>query len=238
MNNIRKATPDDAKAVEAITMANWNQKIDSSIFENQATQETCALHVATVQDQVVGFVSTFLSVDVHDTRRWEVDLLAVHPENHSKGYGTALIQSVLPIAREQNVAYLRGLVRTENIASQKAFQHAGYVSDGESFHLYLWPPEPHHAPAPIPPDITLLPLNTLTFRGLAIEGLSNQSYSAEDQRAIVSKAQNIVFNEKRANTGALIPTQHPEMLSPEVRKKGTLHGEYAWWTRLIDEEND
>ncbi len=99
---IRQATKNDVSAVEAMTQAVWNQKIDHETFRNQVDSDTSVIRVAIENDQVAGFVSAFLTIDVHNNRRWEVDLLVVRPESQGRRWGSALIQSVWEDAQTQS----------------------------------------------------------------------------------------------------------------------------------------
>jgi len=230
---IRQATNNDANGVEAITQAVWNQKIDHEVFQNQIENDTCVIHVAIEHNQVAGFLSSFLTIDVHHNRRWEVDLLVVRPENQGYGLGTALIQSVWDDAQKHRAGFARAMVRTDNIASQKAFSRAGYSTNGKRHHLYLWPPQIQPEQTMLPNNVTLLPMDTLTYRGLWIEGLITPTRTDKEQSDILSKAQNIVVTQKRLNTGAVIPMDEETVLSKDLLASGTIHGEYGWWVKSL-----
>lgn len=232
---IRQATHNDILAVEAITQAVWDQKIDHETFRNQVESDKSVIRVAIKNDQVAGFVSTFLTVDVHNNRRWEIDLLVVKPENQGQGWGTALIQSVWEDAQKHKANFARAMVRTDNIVSQKAFARAGYSTNGKSHHLYLWPPQKYATQPTTPKDVTLLPMDTLTYRGLWIEGLTSPHLTQKDQSDILSKAQDIVATQKRLNTGAAIPIGEEVALSEAIRNKGKIHGQYSWWIKSVKE---
>lgn len=228
---IRKASPNDAEGVEAITQMLWDQKIDFGMFRDHVANKACSLCVAVEDDQVVGFVSSFLTVDVQNRRRWEVDLLAVRPDQQGKGLGTALIQSIGCDAKAHRVDVVRALVRTDNIASQKAFERAGYTSDGCIHHLYLWMPQMYSGEIVVPQQVTLSPLDTLTYRGLGIEGLMSASLSEEERRRIILAARHRVASEGRNNTGALIPVDEEGLLPLQVREQGEIQGAYCWWIK-------
>jgi ribosomal protein S18 acetylase RimI-like enzyme len=232
---IRQSTQNDVLAVESITQAVWDQKIDHKTFRDHVDSDTRVIRVAIKNDHVAGFVSTFLTVDVHNNLRWEIDLLVVNPENQGQGWGTALIQSVWEDAQKHKATFARAMVRTDNIASQKAFAHAGYSTNGKSHHLYLWPPQKCATQVTIPKDVTFLPMDTLTYRGLWIEGLISPHLTQKDQSDILSKAQDIVATQKRHNTGAAIPVGEEATLSEAIRNKGKIHGEYNWWIKSVKE---
>lgn len=230
---IRQACSDDVKGVEAVTQAVWSQDIDHEMFHDQVKKDTCCIQVAIDDGQVTGFVSTFLSVDVHQARRWEVDLLCVRPECQGKGLGTALIESVWDQAKAHTAHVARALVRTENVASQKAFARAGYTTDNRRHHLYLWTPLIGSEEFELPQDITLMPMDTLTYRGLWIEGVTSTAISHDVQGQVISIAQHRIASEKRINTGALIPVDEEEVFSLEARNLGEVHGEYCWWIKPL-----
>lgn len=228
---IRKASPNDTEGVEAITQMLWNQKIDFGIFRSQVVNNACSLFVALEGDQVVGFVSSFLTVDIENRRRWEVDLLAVRPDQQGKGLGTSLIQSIWRDAKAHRTDVARALVRTDNIASQKAFERAGYTSGGRKHHLYVWMPQMYSGEITVPKLITLSPLDTLTYRGLGIEGLMSTCLSEAERRQTILAARHIVASEGRDNTGALIPVDEADLLPVDIREQGEILGVYCWWTK-------
>lgn len=84
--------------------------------------------LATGGGQVVGFIVAFLTHGLGDPR-WEIDLLAVHPDWTGRGLATRLIRKAaaggMRLARRA-----RAVVATDNSASARAFLRAGFRRAG------------------------------------------------------------------------------------------------------------
>ena len=77
MTTIREAIPADIPGIAAVISEVWEQDVLPDACEAQIESDTASLWVAAEGDDVVGFISAFLTVGQHGRRRWEVDLLAV-----------------------------------------------------------------------------------------------------------------------------------------------------------------
>jgi hypothetical protein len=119
----------------------------------------------------------------------------------------------------------------ENVASRRAFENAGFTTDARVHNLFLWPPEPGTAARPYAGRVTLLPVDTLTYRGLWIEDLT--SVSAEEQRRAVRAARSIIARDGRLNAGAVIPADRERLLVPDLRNQASMHGEYHWFIKAV-----
>jgi ribosomal protein S18 acetylase RimI-like enzyme len=84
--------------------------------------------LATGGGQVVGFIVAFLTHGLGDPR-WEIDLLAVHPDCTGRGLAARLIRKAaaggMRLARRA-----RAVVATDNVASARAFLRAGFRRAG------------------------------------------------------------------------------------------------------------
>jgi hypothetical protein len=104
--------------------------------------------------------------------------------------------------------------------------------------LFLWLPqlvEDHIAP---PHQVRLLPVNTLIYRGLWIEGLTVAGVSEDEQRRAVAVARALIAQQDRLNTGTLISVENENRLANDVRAMATVHGEYHWWQKTLEEVID
>lgn len=179
--------------------------------------------------QVVGFVSSFLTSVIGGVRRWEVDLLAVLPSAQGKGLGQKLIEATTQDARTYRVKFARGLVRTDNVPAQKTFESAGYTTSGKIYNLYVWPPQ--QADSPIIPrsTVSILPIDTLTYRGVWVEGLEGQLVSEAERMAGIAAARALAYREGRDHASALVPVD--VHLPENAVMDASLQGQYQWWRR-------
>ncbi len=227
MISLRSATGADIEGIATVVREAWKQAILPDVCRAHIEDNTHALWVTTEDGEVAGFASAFLTV-VGDSRRWEIDLLAVRRASQGQGLGTHLIGRVSEAGQQLGVSLTRALIRVENVASQRAFEEAGFTTDARVHSLFLWPPQPGAAAHPCPGAVTLLPVDTLTYRGLWIEGLA--SVPSESQRCVVETARSRVAEENRANAGAVIPVDRASLLAPGLCEDAVMHGEYYWFT--------
>ena len=235
MITLRRARPADTDGIAGVVKEIWGQEILPDVCQAQIEGDSSALLVAVEEapvanaptGRVVGFVSAFLTTDPRDRRRWEVDLLAVRRDLEGQGLGTRLVDHACQEGEAAGAFLARGLIRVENIASRRAFEKAGFTTDGHVHRLWLWTPEPGPVPDSSPRYPALVPVDTLTYRGLWIEDLVGASTA--DQRAAVATARAIVAWDQRVNAGALIPTADEHLLAHDLRQQAEMHGEYCWY---------
>ncbi len=233
MSRLSRAIITDIEGIGAVVQDVWKQEILPGVCKAQIEDDAGALWVAKAKDDVLGFISAFLTVDKAGRRRWEVDLVAVRPAHQGKGLGQRLIRRVWQDAEGRNAVEARALIRVNNLPSQKAFRRAGFTSDSHVQRLLLWPPKLAENPAPCPDGVSLLAVDTLTYRGLWIEGLASLPHA--EQRSVVRTARATIARENRLNTGALVLADRERLLSPDLRAQAKVHGEYYWFTKPSQE---
>jgi hypothetical protein len=127
----------------------------------------------------------------------------------------------------------RAIIRVDNVASQQSFERAGYISDRQVYNLFLWLPEAGKE-ASLPQEVVLLPVDTLTYRGLWIEGLA--TVSAAKQQSVVATARAMIAQQGRDNTGALISIDMMDRLVGELCAVADSPGsEYQQWVKSLGE---
>jgi GNAT superfamily N-acetyltransferase len=225
----------DIAGIAEIVRGVWAQDILPGVCEVQIADNSAALWVAIIESdgqqtrEVAGFVSAFVTVDAAGHRRWEIDLVAVRPDSQGQGIGTQLIRRVCEVGADKEVSLTRALIRVENEASQRAFEKAGFTTDRQTHYLMLWTPEPGAISVPCLEGVALLPVDTLTYRGLWIEGL--ERVTANERRSIIKAARATIAREGRLNTGALIPASKKHVVTLDLRNEATIHGEYYWFLK-------
>ncbi|MBN1218536.1 MAG: GNAT family N-acetyltransferase [Anaerolineae bacterium] len=231
MMKIRRAIPEDAGGLATVVQEVWGQAIDLRTCHSQIKSDTGAIWVAVEGKEIAGFVSAFLTVSRDGVRRWEVDLLAVRPVYRGQQLGQKLVKATWIDVCHHYVDFARAAVRVDNIASQRSFERAGYTTDGRVYNLLVWLPEPAETPVVYPQRVTFLPVNTLTYRGLWLEGLTSNGLVEDELRQAVAAARTLIARQGRDNTGALIPVTDETRLADDLRATANSLGEYHWWRK-------
>ena len=227
---IRQARLGDAAAIHRILSEVWGESLLVEVFRDYVTQADRAVLLAAVDGKAEGFISAFFTSA--PVSRWEVDLLAVRPRSQGMGIGTALLESIIATAPKTSPLIARAAVRTENVRSQRAFAKAGFETDSGVRKLMLWEPAIGR-PQPPANGVTLLPVETLTYRGLWIEGLDDVSLSGEATRTTIEGARDRAAREGRLNTGSLMAEAATLGLESVGLHGAREHGQYHLWTRKL-----
>ena len=226
---IRKAALADVPGIGAVVQGVWEQDILTDVCEAQTRCQACALYVAAEDDDIAGFVSAFLTVDKDGHRRWEVDLLAVRRASQGQRLGQRLVEAACADERVRSTPLARAAIRVDNVASQKTFENAGFKTDGEVHKLLIWTPTQDSGPIIYGGSVTLIPVDTLTYRGLWLEGLTAYNVDQDEQRGAVQMARSIIAWEGRHNTGAMIPAIGSHRLAADLEASSKMIGEYHWF---------
>ena len=123
----------------------------------------------TVDGTLIGFVDAFSTISAFGTLRWEVDLLGVHPTHRGQGIAQSLVREVVKSGQAIGMTHARALVYVDNGASTKTFQRCGFTPDEAIQHLCVSERSVNEATL-APASAHLLPVSTLTYTGLWIEG--------------------------------------------------------------------
>jgi len=233
MTEIRRAVSEDVAGIAMIVQDVWQQEIDLEVCRGQLEDSSGAIWVAAEAGAIVGFVSAFLTVDQAGLRRWEVDLLAVRQTSRGYGLGQKLVAATWGDAQRHQARLARAAVRVANFASQGTFKPSGYVTDGRVHKLLIWSPEACTDQISWPQQVTCLPVDTLTYCGLWLEGLTSPGVSHDSQRRALKAARALSAQQGRLNIGALIPGEEEFRLSDDLRTIAADHGEYHWWQKLL-----
>ncbi len=185
MIELRQATMDDAAAIAEVKDAVWPDEATArSYIAEVINQPEHFVHVATIDDRVVGFVEGFITLSSEGQYRWEVDLLAVQPEYRGRRIAPQLVQASTQAGRDMGASLARGLIRVGNLAAELTFSSCGYVANDEKNALYVAGGE--HGSSEVPENLFLIPVATFGYRGVWLEGeLSAQGFLAA--RAVVAR---------------------------------------------------
>ena len=227
MSDIRLATPDDAEAIHRILQDTWGEALLFDVFTDHISSPEHQVFVAVETGAIVGFLSAFL-VPI-PVPRWEIDLIIVRSTSRGKGIGTSLIAEALTYGSHLGVQWAKASIRVDNHASQRAFSKTGFTTDAQVRSLLLWNPLACQPAITVPETVHFIPVNTLLYRGLWIEGFIESQLPLKEQHTVIRAAQHSVFHEDRLNTGMFIPDSFKHTLAPDLLTDAIHHGQYHRW---------
>lgn len=219
---VRQAEMQDVAGIAEVIRWALGDDPDEALIACVLEMEHHATYVGVAAEKVVGFASGFLTTAPDGTRRWELDLLGVHPDFRRQGIGRSVIQACTRTGQKMGAIVARGLVAVGNTASQKAFRYSGYAVVPEMCGLYVSTALADEA-AFIPGDnhTGFIPVTTLTYRGLWIEGeITAQSL----QTALAMKT-----HYGWRSTGAVVPVNDADANRALRQANFGLMGKFQWW---------
>lgn len=220
---IRNAKTQDAAAIAHLIEIVFAELVVPEGIKAILTEDDHDTHVAIVEDQLCGFVDGFVTLSSTGQRRWELDLLAVAHNARSKGVGTALIQQSIEAGRAGGAQLIRALVATENLAMHAAMRRAGFVQQSETLGLFV-SDDTNELSASTPLEAYIIPVHTLTYRGLWIEG----PFSKDD----VNRAKAVRAQHEMDLVGVVLPLADAQVAL--LRAEGFEHiSDYHWWKRSL-----
>lgn len=184
----------------------------------QPNRATC---LAVDRGRVVGFADGFGTLSQDGIRRWELDLLGVHPEYRGRGIATKLVTQCTLFGKHSGATVGRCLIASGNTGSERAFAHSGYTADRESSWLFV---SSHSDFSMMPEDASssyLVPVQTLSYHGLWIEGELSHAGLVSGAMACAKRGLKIV--------GVVIPETNRAAVSAAERLGFTLIGQYRYW---------
>ena len=227
MSDVRLAQLDDAEAIHRILQETWGESLLFDVFSDHVSSLEHQVFVAIEAGEVAGFLSAFLVSNL--TPRWEIDLIIVRSVSQGKGIGTSLIEEALTYGSNLGVHWAKASIRIDNYASQRAFSKVGFTTDAQVYSLLLWKPLAWKFAMNMPEPVHPIPVDTLTYRGLWIEGFTEPQLSQQAQRDVIRTTQSRIFDEDRLNTGMFIPDDLKGIIAPDLLTTATDFGQYHRW---------
>jgi GNAT superfamily N-acetyltransferase len=171
---IRPAEVPDTEMLARIKGVVWEQE-DEDInhiayalgFTNRVT------HIALNDETPAGFVDGFLTISAAGEPRWEVDLLAVHPDYRRQGLAAQLIKANIEAGKEHGATLARGLVAYGNLPAEKSFAQCGFQPDNFISTLYIAYTSQVNTLKARRVGAHFIPVQTFSYRGLWIEDSFN-----------------------------------------------------------------
>lgn len=227
MLDIQLARPDHAQAIHLILQETWGESLLFDVFADHISSPAHQVFVAVEAGEVSGFLSAFLGSST--IPQWEIDLIVVHPKSQGKGIGTSLIEEALMSGSNLGVHWAKASIRVDNYASQRAFSKVGFTTDAQVRSLFIWDPLVCESATDVPETVRLIPVNTLLYRGLWIDGFFESQLSQKEQYNVIRAARNSIFHENRLNTGMFILDSLKHTIAPDLLTAATDFGQYHRW---------
>lgn len=227
MLDIRLANPGDAQAIHRILQETWGDSLLFDVFMSHISLPEHQVFVAMDSGKISGFLSAFLVPS--PVPRWEIDLIIVRSKSQGKGIGTSLIEEALTYGSHLGVPWAKASIRIDNYASQRAFSKTGFTRDAQVGNLFVWDPLACKSTINVPETVHFIAVDTLTYRGLWIEGFSASQLSAKEQHNVIRAARDSIFFEDRRSTGVFIPDSLKQTIAPDLLTTATDFGQYHRW---------
>jgi ribosomal protein S18 acetylase RimI-like enzyme len=169
--HIQIAGADHAPAIVTIKTRVWphDDHVQAQVLRALQKPDHAAFIAVSDDKRIAGFVDSFPTADIDGRLRWEIDLLAVHPDFQGQKIGQRLIEVATQAGRDAGVRYARALIQIENIASQGAFRRCGYATNGQVYRLMI-SSERQAGAVQAPNSTVLIPVVTMNYSGLWLEG--------------------------------------------------------------------
>ncbi len=223
--HIRLAEAGDEIAIASILTASWsNETFDPDRVQAIMIGSDHSTLIAVWDGTVVGFIDAFTTQSRSAITRWELDLMAVDLEWRKRGIGRRLVEASIASGTMKNARAARGLVGTDNLASQRNLESCGFTCHDETQVLYVRGGG-FSSPAmqATVPHLHTIRVNTMRYSGIWLEGEADR----DDIESVLclAKADEIV--------GMLVPVA--DTAQREVLKLAGFdeQGLFQWWVKDI-----
>lgn len=222
MPTIRQAAQGDFAVIAQIIADSYDERIEPGAKHLQSN----LVLVAEMDGAVVGFAASFLTRSAVGESRFELDLLAVDPAARGRGVGFALVARCIQAACKNGADSLRALVRADNLAMSRICARADLQRSARPHQLYIANAEPMIALATAAHAAHLVAVDTLTYRGIWLEG--------ELSQAAIDQAHQRARAENRSRIGALVPAVDEQAAALLTQNGFISVGAFFWWSlRLL-----
>jgi RimJ/RimL family protein N-acetyltransferase len=94
-------------------------------FSQKIESELCLFYIAEIEGNIIGQIR----IDCSNDKRCGTISFSVHRDHRGKGYASKILQHTLSLPEVRKIDVLIGEVKVANVASQKAFQKAGFKKE-------------------------------------------------------------------------------------------------------------
>jgi GNAT superfamily N-acetyltransferase len=220
---VRQANLKDIDAIAVIKQLVWPEDtVDKVLIARVIAHPDHVILIAWSGNNPVGFADGFMTNAADGTRRWEVDLLAVHPSYRRCGIGRGLVAASTKAGIDAGCGSARALIGIDNLASQRTFAACQYQMQAIPCVLYVTAgvSEPltrmHHSAA-----AHFVPVLTLNYEGIWIEG-------AVDKNTL-RNAQSICHARGYHVAGVIVPETEDRVIHAAEVMRFAYIGRYHLW---------
>jgi ribosomal protein S18 acetylase RimI-like enzyme len=216
------AIPQDAQAIsQIIELAFHEQASFEQIQQLIIDGNHCTWVAETVESkEIVGFVDGFMTIAQEGTRRFELDLIAVHPDFAGQGIGKQLIHTFSENVIDADI--IRTLVAVNNTAMQRAMTATGYQLETQVHSLYISSNSDEKTNRAT--ESHLIPVETFTYSGIWLEG--------EITKEAIQAAQ---YQRQKCGSdviGAVISTENTKAIELVQSTGFEYIKDFQWWTKI------
>ena len=223
---IRRATIDDADAIAMINNIVWpGDSIKVEQVQRAIEHKDHATHVAVIDSRIFGFIDGFITRNPEFFTRWEVDLLAVHPDFRGRKTGATLVRQCTQTGYDMGADVVRCVIRVDNIASQLTFARGGYAQCGNPVLMLIAQPGNNGSEVSrFIENWVTIPVTTLTYEGIWLEAPVDKSFHGRDHFLEL-----ILKQPLKCPVGILLDPENSDIRNDAIasgfREKGLFH----WW---------
>ncbi len=221
--SIAVATTAQAFAIANVAAEALSAHIDAGSPRARRILAACGAFAAIADNQVVGFVSNFITRDARGGRRLELDLLGVSPAWQGRGIGARLVGRSLQLARESEATTVRALVRCDNVAMQRICSRQGFERSVQASQLWISQARKPAAKARGMTAARIIAVETLTYSGYWLEGELSQG-AIDDARRLLRA------HPERSLIGAVVPESDRIRIDLLRANSFAPMGDFHWWT--------
>lgn len=222
--SIRHATSDDAQSIASVIQLSLGDEVQSSHIKQVIEEDNNHVSlVAEADGEVIGFVDGFPTIAQDGARRWELDLLGVHPNLRGLGTGQKLIETLTAMGKSYGATLARALVAVTNKPMHTAMTRTGYQRQVSEYQLLV--SSASGKEVYLPENTHLIPVNTFTYRGIWLEG--------EITSQVIQYANTIRQNYHWDVIGAVIASNDQATLDIVCAAEFQLIGKFNWWHQAI-----
>ncbi len=211
--------PEDATSIARVALEVWpDEALDAEHISRLIVEGNRSTQIAELDGEVVGFVDGFLTETASGEPRWEVDLLAVSPRAQGHGLGRALVHASLASGRDAGARVARGLIRVDNVASERVFAANDFDADEAASQLWVGTglgfATPDHG-------MHVVQVRTFLYDGLWLEQVN------------VAGLRRLRATASSDAVGAVIPVIEADSINAAA-DAGLSHAvDYCFWTRRL-----
>ncbi len=223
---IRSANAEDVENIAEIMKAVWTESsISNERILGVLGDSAHSTMVAVCEGRVVGFVDGFLTVSQSGLKRWELDLLAVHPDFQRRGIASTLVTANTQEGQLMGAEIARGLIAVSNIGSQRAFSKSGYETDAVICELMVASDVKSPEGSDLDIEAAIIAVRTINYSGLWVEGNQNKAGLEKGLRQLSIGPYDLV--------GAVVPSEQTQNIVDAEALGFEKVGRYEWWQRPL-----